>query len=178
MSYGHYYSIIKPKNIWMKFDDSYVYENESNIETSNAYILVYQSSDIEKANKKIFNVNFMGLMDTAYKIYIKQTKFEYLFNYILDNKEQITNIYNNNCQFYFGEPVIIGGKYGYLVNMSLTGDKKEINVKIKLKDGYFIGKVTIEQIIKETVKNRINIDNLINNQVEQKNSICSHCEIF
>ena len=178
MSYGHYYSIIKPKNIWMKFDDSYVYENESNIETSNAYILVYQSSDIEKANKKIFNVNFMGLMDTAYKIYIKQTKFEYLFNYILDNKEQITNIYNNNCQFYFGEPVIIGGKYGYLVNMSLTGDKKEINVKIKLKDGYFIGKVTIEQIIKETVKNRVNIDNLINNQVEQKNSICSHCEIF
>ena len=178
ITHGHYYSIARPKNIWMKFDDSYVYENEGNIETSNAYLLIYKMTDKEKFNKKEFCFNYMGLMDTAYKIYIKQTKFENLFNYILDAKGNITNVFLDNCQFYFGEPVNIGGKFGYLISMSKIEGKKEVNVKIKFKDGFFISKVPIEQIIKDTIKSDIKIENLVKSQVEQKESVCAHCEIF
>ena len=71
-------------------------------------------------------------MDTAYKIYIKQNKFENLFNYVLDNKGNIINGYLDNCQFYFGEPVSIGGKHGYLIYISKIEGKSEVNVKIKL----------------------------------------------
>ena len=39
----------------------------------------------KKINKKEFNFNYLGLMDTAYKIYLKQKQFEHLFNYIVDN---------------------------------------------------------------------------------------------
>ena len=178
MTHGHYYSIIKPKNIWMKFDDSYVYENEGNIETSNAYLLIYQMANGEKTNKKEFSFNYLGLMDTAYKIYIKQTKFENLFNYILDSKGNIINVFLDNCQFYFGEPVNIGGKYGYLISMSKIEGKKEVNVKIKFKDGFFISKIQIEQIIKETIKSNINIENVVKSEVEQKDGVCAHCGIF
>ena len=178
ITHGHYYSIARPKNIWMKFDDSYVYENEGNIETSNAYLLIYKMTDKEKFNKKEFCFNYLGLMDTAYKIYIKQTKFENLFNYILDAKGNITNVFLDNCQFYFGEPVNIGGKFGYLISMSKIEGKKEVNVKIKFKDGFFISKVPIEQIIKDTIKSDIKIENLVKSQVEQKESVCAHCEIF
>ena len=178
MTHGHYYSIIRPKNIWMKFDDSYVYENEGNIETSNAYLLIYQMTDKEKMSKKEFSFNYLGLMDTAYKIYSKQNKFENLFNYVLDSKGNIVNMFLDNCQFYFGEPVNIGGKYGYLMYMSKIEGKKEINVKIKFKDGFFISKVSIEQIIKETVKSEASIENLVKSEVEQKDGVCAHCGIF
>ena len=178
MTHGHYYSIIKTKNIWMRFDDSYVYENEGNIETSNAYLLIYHMTDKEKINKKEFCFNYFGLMDTAYKIYIKQNKFENLFNYILDNKGNIINGYLDNCQFYFGEPVSIGGKHGYLIYISKIEGKNEVNVKIKLKDGFFISKVPLEQIIKETVKANAKIENIVKSEIEQKDSVCAHCEIF
>ena len=178
MTHGHYYSIIRPTSIWMKFDDSYVYENEGNIETSNAYLLIYQMTDKEKMSKKEFSFNYLGLMDTAYKIYSKQNKFENLFNYVLDSKGNIINMFLDNCQFYFGEPVNIGGKYGYLMHMSKIEGKKEINVKIKFKDGFFISKVSIEQIIKETVKSDASIENLVKSEVEQKDGVCAHCGIF
>ena len=175
---GHYYSIIKPKNTWMRFDDSYVYENESNVETNNAYVLIYQMTDKEKINKKEFYFNYLGLMDTAYKIYIQQNKFENLFNYILDGKGNIINAFLDNCQFYFGEPVNVGGKYGYLMQINKIEGKQEVNVRIKFKDGYFIGTLPIEQIIKETVKSNSSIKNLIPNEVEKKDSVCAHCGIF
>ena len=175
---GHYYSIIKPKNTWMRFDDSYVYENESNVETNNAYVLIYQMTDKEKINKKEFYFNYLGLMDTAYKIYIQQNKFENLFNYILDGKGNIINAFLDNCQFYFGEPVNVGGKYGYLMQMNKIEGKQEVNVRIKFKDGYFISTLPIEQIIKETVKSNSSIKNLIPNEVEKKDSVCAHCGIF
>ena len=117
-------------------------------------------------------------MDTAYRIYIKQTKFENLFNYIIDTKGNIINVFLDNCQYYFGEPVNIGGKYGYLISMNKIEGKKEINVKIKFKDGFFISKVSLEQIIKETIKSDIKIENLVKSEVEQKESVCAHCEIF
>ena len=178
MTHGHYYSIIRPKNIWMRFDDSYVYENEGNIETSNAYLLIYQMTDKEKIYKKEFWFNYLGLMDTAYKIYIKQNKFENLFNYVLDNKGNIINAFLDNCHFYFGEPVSIGGKHGYLIYISKIEGKKEVNVKIKFKDGFLSSKVPLEQIIKETIKENVKIENIVKNEIEQKDSVCANCEIF
>ena len=117
-------------------------------------------------------------MDTAYKIYIKQNKFENLFNYVLDNKGNIINAFLDNCHFYFGEPVSIGGKHGYLINISKIEGKKEVNVKIKFKDGFLSSKVPLEQIIKETVKANAKIENIVKSEIEQKDSVCANCEIF
>jgi hypothetical protein len=178
---GHYNCIIRQKNAWMKFDDSYVAENDGDIETPNAYILVYKTTNKDKMNKKEFNFNFLGLMNTAYKIYLKQNKFEHLFNYIIDNKEQIANVFDDNCQYYFGEPVTIDGNSGYLIYMNKKEEEKEINVKIKLKNGYFISKVFPEKIIKETVKDfdvQIINNSKFGGNVEKKASICAHCAIF
>ena len=178
---GHYYCLIKHKNLWIKYDDSYVYENDGNVETPNAYILIYKSFNKEKINKKEFNFNYLGLMNTAYKIYIKQNQFEHLFSYVLDNKEQIINVFADNCQYYFGEPVTIDGNAGYLTYINKKEGEKEVNVKIKLKNGYFISKVFPEKIIKETVKNlqtQIYNNNKVEEQVEKKDSVCGRCLIF
>ena len=58
--------------------------------------------------------------------------------------------------------------------------EKEITVKIKLKDGYFISKVLPEKIIKETVKffENQNGNNKVVGTVEKKDSVCGSCEIF
>ena len=179
---GHYYSIIKQKNIWMKFDDSYVYENDGDIETPNAYILIYKSFNKEKINKKEFSFNYLGLMNTAYKIYLKQKQFEHLFNYLLDNKNQIINAFAENCQFYYGEPVSIDGNPGYLEYIQKNNNEKEVKVKIKLKNGYFISKVFPEKVIKETVKGfeypKVNRNNKVGGVVEKRDSVCGSCGIF
>ena len=177
---GHYYCILKQKNTWIKFDDSYVNENDGNVETPNAYILIYKSFNKEKINKKEYSFNYFGLMNTAYKIYLKQKNFEHLFNYVLDNKEQIINVFADNCQYYYGEPVSIDNNPGYLAYMHKNNGEKEISVKIKLKNGYFISKVLPEKIIKETVKFFVNQNNnnKVGGVVEKKDSVCGSCEIF
>ena len=179
---GHYYCILRQKNIWTKYDDSYVDESDGNVETPNAYILIYKSFNKEKINKREFNFNYLGLMNTAYKIYIKQKQFEHLFNYIVDNKEQITNCFADNCQYYYGEPVTIDGNIGYLIYMSKNEGDKEIYVKVKLKNGYFISKVSPEKIIKETIKlleNQSDKDTkIVGGEVAKRDSVCGKCEIF
>ena len=57
----------------------------------------------------------MGLMDTAYKIYIKQYNFEHFFNYIYDTNNSSENLEIvgenlNDCEFYYGEPITVNGK--------------------------------------------------------------------
>ena len=182
LSRGHYNCIIRQKNTWMRFDDSYVAENDGDIETPNAYILIYKSFNMDKINKKEFNLNCIGLMNTAYKIYLKQKKFEHLFNYILDNKDQITNVFDDDCQYYFGEPVTIDGNSGYLIYIDKKEEEKEVNVKIKIKNGYFISRVLPEKIIKETVKyldvQIINNNNKFGGTVEKRDSVCAHCIIY
>jgi len=179
---GHYYCILRQKNIWTKYDDSYVDESDGNVETPNAYILIYKSFNKEKINKREFNFNYLGLMNTAYKIYIKQKQFEHLFNYIVDNKEQITNCFADNCQYYFGEPVTIDGNIGYLIYMSKNEGEKEIYVKVKLKNGYFVSKVFPEKIIKETIKLLENQSDkeakIVGGEVAKRDSVCGKCEIF
>ena len=179
LTHGHYISILRQKNGWLKFDDSHVNENDGNVETTSAYILIYKSFNKEKINKKEFNFNYLGLMDTAYKIYLKQKQFEHLFNYIVDNKEQIINVFADNCEYYFGEPVSIDGNAGYLTYMNKNNNEKEVYVKIKLKNGYFISKVLPEKIIKETVKNFTNSNiNKVGGDIEKRDSVCGKCVIF
>ena len=56
--------------------------------------------------------------------------------------------------------------------------KKEVNVKVKFKDGYFISNINLEQIIKETVKSDASVGNLVKSEVQQKDSVCGSCHIF
>ena len=146
---GHYTSIFNNNGIWNKYDDSNVSENNNNLETSSVYMLVYQSI---KQNKKSFRFNFIGLMDRAYCEFTKKLNFAHVFNYDVDSKNKILNEYPDDCKFYYGEPVIIDGNRGYLVNVEKEEGVDLYKVKIKLQKGDFTGVVTEEKIIKETYK--------------------------
>ena len=168
---GHYYSYFKINNNFMEFDDSQVNEVRGGVETNKAYMLVYKSLKTEKKDK---NLNLIGLMDRAYSVYLHRFKFKYLFNYIFDEENNIINEYSHNCEFYYGEPVTIDGKRGFIVNITKDGDKKEnkkVNFKIKIKKGFFSGQINIDKIIKETYKKpgKINIDFLIDEGKENQN---------
>ena len=112
-------------------------------------MLVYQSI---KQNKKSFRFNFIGLMDRAYCEFTKKLNFAHVFNYDVDSKNKILNEYPDDCKFYYGEPVIIDGNRGYLVNVEKEEGVDLYKVKIKLQKGDFTGVVTEEKIIKETYK--------------------------
>ena len=194
---GHYFCSLNKRGQWFNFDDSYVTESDRSVENPNVYMLIYKSL---KHDKKDFYFNFEGLMDTAYKIYIKQIKFEHLFNYVLDNNGNVINEFLDNCQFYYGEPVTIDGNKGYLISIFKENENdKEISVKIKLKNGYFINKIDLNKLIKETVKivsnkgllsNNSSLEiygkNDINNksknkqigEVKKKGKICGGCIIY
>ena len=157
---GHYHCNIKQENIWTKYDDSYTCEYDKKIETSNAYLLVYKYC--EKGNmynemiRQEYKLNLLGLMDTAFKIYLKQYNFEHFFNYIYDNNNsdnsEVTEEYINDCEFYYGEPITVNGKMGYLINIYKKSDSDKIYIKIKLNKGYYETNTIKKKIIKETVK--------------------------
>lgn len=164
---GHYNSIFNIKDSWLLFDDNSVDEINGEIETNKVYMLIYKSmkNDLEKKDK---NLNFMGLMERAYKDYLKDTTSKYIFNYVFNEQNNIINEYLNNCAFYYGEPVTVDGKRGFIVDIKKEKKKKDsndVNVKVKLKKGFFTGIVNIDKINKETFKNensKINIDFLLN----------------
>ena len=157
---GHYHCDIKQENCWVKYDDSYTCEYEKKIETSNAYLLVYKYN--EKGNmynemiRQEYKLNLMGLMDTAYKIYIKQYNFAHFFNYIYDSNNtensEISEEYLKDCEFYYGEPITVNGKVGYLINIYKKDDNDKIYIKIKLDKGYYETNTSKKKVIKETVK--------------------------
>jgi len=168
---GHYNSIFNINDSWLLFDDNSVDEINGEIETNKVYMLIYKSmNDLEKKDK---NLNFMGLMERAYKDYLKDTTFKHIFNYKFNEQNIIINEYLNNCAFYYGEPVTVEGKRGFIVDIKKEKKKKDsydVNVKVKLKKGFFTGTVKIDKINKETFKNensKINIDSLLN---ERKNN--------
>ena len=176
LSRGHYYCSVKQDNRWIKYDDSYVVEDDD-INISDVYILVYTANNKEYYEKKKyqFHFNFLGLMNTAYKIYLNQYNFEHLFNYLLNEKEEIVEEYMNNCQYYYGEPVKINNNYGYLVNA--YKEKEEIFVKVKTNDGFInskIGNEKIKETLKEEIK-EVKNDVILNNQ---NKAICSGCNIY
>ena len=165
---GHYYSYFKINNKFIEFDDSQVNELRGGVETNRAYMLIYESL---KTIKKDKNLNLIGLMDRAYSIYLHRFKFKYIFNYIFDEENNITNEYPHNCEFYYGEPVTIDGKRGFIVNITKDEENKKVNFKIKIKKGFFSGQINIDKIIKETYKKpgKINIDLLLNEGKENQN---------
>ena len=51
---------------YVRNDVAITIENDGDVETPNAYILIYKSFNKEKINKKEFNFNYLGLMNTSY----------------------------------------------------------------------------------------------------------------
>ena len=157
---GHYHCDIKQENVWIKYDDSYTCEYDKKIETPNAYLLVYKYCErgniYNEMMRQEYKLNLIGLMDTAYKIYIKQYHFEHFFNYIYDNNNsnnsEITEEYFNDCEFYYGEPITVNGKIGYLINIYKKDDTDKVYIKIKINKGYYETNIVKKKIIKETLK--------------------------
>ena len=186
---GHYHCDIKQENIWIKYDDSYTCEYDKKIETPNAYLLVYKLN--EKGNmynemmRQEYKLNLLGLMDTAYKIYLKQYNFEHFFNYIYDcsstNNSEITEEYVNDCEFYYGEPITVNGKMGFLINIYKKDDNDKVYIKIKINKGYYETNIVKKKVIKETVKlqNLETTDVSSNKQNNDDSSrvFCGGCEI-
>ena len=163
---GHYYSYFNLNNTWVEFDDSHVSELNGGIETNKAYMLIYQSTTNQIKDK---NLNFIELMNRAYKIFIKQSKFKHIFNYIFDSNYNIIKEYPKSCEYYYGEPVTVNQKSGFIVDITKEEDKKEsnnVNIKIKLKKGFYTVLINNEKIIKETFKKQgnLNIDSLLTDE--------------
>jgi hypothetical protein len=119
--------------------------------------------------------NFMCLMDTAFKIYMKQNKFSNIFNYLFNENNEIINQYKKDCQFYYGEPVKINNDRGYLTNIFKKGN--EFYCKVRLEKGYY--EFNLKDNIKETIK-VTNFDGDDNNNTDNKKQIhkCASCYIF
>ena len=195
LEWGHYNSIFKVNDNWILFDDSLVSEITSGIESKKVYMLIYKSEDTDKNLK---NVYFLGLMNRAYRVYISQLNFKYLFNYEFDSNNNVKKQHKLDCQFYYGEPVTINGKRGFITNIEkIDKDKnneedKSVKVKIKLKKGFYSVETKISKIIKEIYKkpNKFDIDDLINkinqnsnnkkDDAEDKEIVCGSkvCNIF
>ena len=187
LEWGHYYSTFNVNGTWINYDDSHVSEIQQGIESKKAYILIYKSNEVDKNMK---NVYFLGLMNRAYKIYISNLKFKYLFNYEFDNNNNVKKQHLLNCQFYYGEPVTIFGKRGFITRVEKVNDeekeeteekkenndkkeKKEkyVNIKIKLKKGFYEEKkIKISDIKREIYKepNDIDIENFLNQETANR----------
>ena len=188
---GHYHCDIKQENIWVKYDDSYTTEYNKKIVTENAYLLIYKLNETKniynEVTKQEFKLNLLGLMDTAYKIYLKEYNFKHFFNYVYENNnndnDTLIEEYMDDCHYYYGEPITVNGKMGFLVNIYKNDESDKVFIKIKVKKGYYETNVTEKKIIKETVKitgDMANVDNDgKNNDNEQKtNVICGGCIII
>ena len=188
---GHYHCNIKQDNIWIKYDDSFTSEYDKNIESPNAYLLVYKhcenSNIYNETRRQEYKLNLMGLMDTAYKIYIKQYNFEHFFNYIYDTNNSSENLEIvgenlNDCEFYYGEPITVNGKIGFLININKRDDDNDkVYIRIKLNKGYYETNTTKNKVIKETVK--LNNFETTDISVKQKNEdnnrvFCGGCLII
>ena len=152
LSGGHYYSIIEQNNKWIKYNDSEVSDFSRTFDTQEAYILIYKLKQEENSGINLkFKFNFFGLMNTAYKLYIKRKEFSYIFNYLINKDGEIVEEYNDDCYYYYGEPVKYKDKRGYVIQVY----KKEDNLfylKIKFEDKIREIKYDPKNIIKETLK--------------------------
>ena len=171
---GHYSSIVKHGPSWIKYDDSYVIENDENIETKSVYILMYKMKTAPQAQ---LYFNYKGLIDTAYKIYLKQNHFEHLFNFVIKDNEEVSEN-EGVCNYYYGEPVTTEQGKGFLVDVFTEAG--EVFAKVKLSKGFCKISLNKDKQIKETLKNEVIGDGMIQNVPTKKNSktICGKCMIF
>ena len=177
---GHYYSTFNINNKFIEFDDSQVFEKRGGIETNKVYMLIYESKQAERKDK---NLNLLGLMNRAYQIYLQNLKFKHIFNYIFYENKNILKEYTNDCEFYYGEPVIIDGKFGFMINITKKDEDEEFNdvdIQIKLRKGFFKGTINVNKIIKETYKKHgnIDIDSLFNEDKHNKINKDKEKEVF
>lgn len=195
LEWGHYNSIFKVNDIWALFDDSSVSEINSGIESKKVYMLIYKTNDIDKNLK---NVYFLGLMDRAYRVYISQIKFKHLFNYEFDGNNNVKKQHKLDCEFYYGEPVNVNGKRGFITDIEYIdrGNSKEedrnVKIKIKVKKGFCTMETKCSKIIKEIYKkpNKFDIEEFLNkinqnsnnkkDDNEEKEVVCGSrvCNIF
>ena len=195
LEWGHYNSIFKVNDIWALFDDSSVSEINSGIESKKVYMLIYKSNDIDKNLK---NVYFLGLMDRAYRVYISQIKFKHLFNYEFDGNNNVKKQHKSDCQFYYGEPVTVNGKRGFITDIEYIDkdngkeEDRNVKIKIKVKKGFCTMETKCSNIIKEIYKkpNKFDIEEFLNkinqnsnnkkDDNEEKEIVCGSrvCNIF
>ena len=171
---GHYYCYVKQDTKWIKYDDSHV-EEDDDINVSDIYILVYKANNEEylKNKKYFFNFDFISLMDTAYRIYVKQINFEHIFNYIINDEGEIIEEFKNNCFYYYGEPVVVKNTKGFLINM-YKNEKSEMVARVQVNSSVIETKVRNSDI-KETIKNEIEVENT---NSQNNDEVCSGCEIY
>ena len=174
LEWGHYNSIFKVNNSWISYDDSHVSEIKSGIENKNVYMLVYKANEVDKNLK---NVYFLGLMNRAYRVYISQIKFKYLFNYEFDGKNNVKKQHKLDCQFYYGEPVTVKGKRGFITDIKKKeGENNDedytVTIKIKIKKGHLTNELKCSQILKEIYKkpNNLDIDDYLNKLEQEANN--------
>ena len=172
LSGGHYSCLVKHGNNWVKYDDSFITENDNYIESNSAYMLFYKMRPYKQGD---LYFNYIGLMDTAFKIYMKQNKFQNIFNYSFDENNEIKVEYKKDCEFFYGEPVITHNGRGFLTNVY-----KKDNIyygKVKIEKGYI--DIKIESNIKETIKTEYNEKELIDEVPNKKKSQkCGSCMVF
>ena len=121
--------------------------------------------------------NYKGLIDTAYKIYLKQNHFEHLFNFVIKDNEEVSEN-EGVCNYYYGEPVTTEQGKGFLVDVFTEAG--EVFAKVKLSKGFCKISLNKDKQIKETLKNEVIGDGMIQNVPTKKNSktICGKCMIF
>ena len=122
-------------------------------DTQEAYMLIYKLNENWSGNinnKVKLKFNFWGLMNSAYKIYMKKS-LKYFFNYLIDDDGEIIEEYQDESYFYYGEPIKYNDKLGYLIEMKYKEDKCYY---MKIKFGGKIEEIKYEnnKIIKETLK--------------------------
>jgi hypothetical protein len=166
LEYGHYTSSFNINGTWVLFDDSRVNEINGEIESNKVYMLIYQSMKLDRKEK---NLNLFATMRRAYRLYISpDLKFEHIFNFVFDKDNNIIQEYLKNCEFYYGEPVTVNGKNGFIVNVTKKTEN-EVIIKIKLKKGFFTVCTNINNIEREILKKRVDINlNLLINYGRDK----------
>ena len=182
ISHGHYTCSVREGTSWVNYDDSIVKYVKGKLDIKYAYILIYKLNE-EEQQKKFFQLNFYGLIDTAFRIYLNQINFQHLFNYIINEKGEIEEEFDNDCQYYYGEPVTVNNSKGYLINV-YKNNNEEIYAKVKIKIGYLNVKVLQSKLIKESVKdvddkNDKSDDNIENKKSKEKGVGCNDkCNIY
>ena len=173
LEWGHYNSYFKVNDSWVCYDDSHVSEISSGIESKKAYMLIYKSNSTDKNLK---NLNFLGLMNRAYRVFLSQKKFKHLFNYEFDGSQNVKKEHKGDCQFYYGEPVTVNGKRGFIENIVKKEGEEDnedpiVQIRIKLKKGFYTNEIKCSKIIKEIYKksSNLNIEEFLN-RISQNNN--------